>query len=77
MTYKEVTFTPGDTIEEAVNRLLRFKEDGVLASGRFNGVTLYSDNVTMDGAYRAITGMKKEELDSQLNNKKTKRSDEQ
>lgn len=66
MAYKEVTFTPGDTIEEVVGLLLRYKEQGVLVSGRFNGVTLYSDTVSLDGAYRAITGMTQEELDSTL-----------
>ncbi|MNG37650.1 hypothetical protein D3C84_1250670 [compost metagenome] len=35
----------------------------MLASGEFNGVQLYSDTVTMDEAYKAITGKTKGEHD--------------
>lgn len=61
--YLKIDFTPGDTIENAVNQLLEHKEEGRLASGEFNGVTLYSDTVTIDGAYKEIIGMTKADFD--------------
>src|SRR5690606_12777545 len=54
----------GNTIEDAVNKLLEYREKGQLACGEFNGVTLYSDTVTMDGAYKDITGKTKAEFDN-------------
>lgn len=60
--YRKVVFTLGATIEEAVNELLNYK----LAYGKFNGVTLYSDTVTMDSAYKQITGKTKSEFDEYL-----------
>lgn len=60
--YLKVNFTPGDTIENAVNQLLKHKEKGQLACGNFNGVTLYSDTVTIDKAYKEIIGMTKAEF---------------
>lgn len=62
--YAKVNFTLGDTIESAVNQLWKHKEKGQLVYGKFNGVTLYSDTVTMDDAYKAITGKTKAELES-------------
>lgn len=64
--YLKVNFTPGDTIENAVNQLLKHKEKGQLAYGDFNGVTLYSDTVTMDGAYKEIIGKTKAEYDDYI-----------
>lgn len=61
--YLKVEFLAGDTIEKSVNRLLDYKEKEILAFGRFNGVALYSDTVTMDGAYKQITGKTKSEFD--------------
>lgn len=60
--YKVIEFW-GCNIEGAVNELLEYKERGILASGDFNGVVLYSDTVTMDDAYKSITGNTKEEFD--------------
>lgn len=60
--YLELQFF-GNTIEDAVNELLAYKEKGELASGDFNGTRLYSDTVTMDDAYKAITGKTKEQMD--------------
>lgn len=57
--YLKVNFTLGDTIENVVNQLLEHKEKGQLVCGQFNGVTLHSDTVTMDRAYKEITGMTK------------------
>lgn len=60
--YREIAFW-GDNIESAVNKLLGYKEKGAHVFGEFNGVTLYSDTVTMDGAYQAIIGKTKSEFD--------------
>lgn len=61
--YKEIEFLAGDTIAEVVKELLSYKEKGKLVCGTFNGVTLYSDTVTMDGAYKEIIGKTKAEFD--------------
>lgn len=64
--YLKVSFTLGDTIENAVNQLLEYKEKGQLVCGKFNDVTLYSDTVTMDKAYKEIVGMTKAEFDEYI-----------
>jgi len=61
--YKTIEFSLGSNIERAVKELLQYKENGMLACGEFNGTTLYSDTVTLDGAYKAITGKTKAEFD--------------
>ena len=60
--YGKIEFSLGSTIEQAVNELLNYKKKGKLVYGKFNGVTLYSDTVTMDFAYREITGKSKAEF---------------
>ncbi|WP_416729221.1 hypothetical protein [Fictibacillus sp. JL2B1089] len=67
--YEQVEFLPGSTIDEAVNQLLSYREKGKLATAQFNGVSLYSDTVTMDGAHKAIIGMTKTECDEYLSEK--------
>lgn len=59
----EIKFLGGNTIKEAVNKLLDYKEKGKLVCGSFNGHFLYSDTVTMDSAYKEITGQTKSEFD--------------
>lgn len=61
--YEEIEFVVGNTIEQAVNELLSYQEKGKLVCGEFNGVTLYSDTVTMDSAYQEITDKTKAEFD--------------
>lgn len=61
--YQEINFLAGNNIESAVRELLKHKSKGILACGEFNGVILYSDTVTMDGAYKAVTGKTKTEFD--------------
>lgn len=61
--YDKVDFFAGNTVEEAVNELLNYKQQGRLVCGEFNGVVLYSDTVTMDSAYKQITGKTKSEFD--------------
>lgn len=61
--YEKVDFMVGSNVESAVKELLMYKAKGKLVCGDFNGVTLYSDTVTMDDAYILITGKTKAELD--------------
>ncbi len=61
--YKEIEFMIGSNIESAVKELLKYKEKGILVYGDFNGHTLYSDTVTVDGAYMEIIGRTKAEHD--------------
>ncbi|ASN68314.1 hypothetical protein 10S11_52 [uncultured Caudovirales phage] len=61
--YEEVEFLAGSTIKGAVKELLQYKDKGILACGEFNGVMLYSDTVTLDTAYKEITGKTKAEID--------------
>ena len=57
--YTEIDFW--GTIEEAVIELHDDIKHGKLTCINFNGHMLYSDTVTMDGAYLEITGMTKSE----------------
>ena len=61
--YREIEFLCGWNIERAVIELLEYKEKGELVCGEFNGHMLYSDTVTMDGAYLEITGKNKNDFD--------------
>lgn len=60
--YKKIEFNFGN-IEDAVRELLNYKEKGILAYGEFNCTMLYSDTVTLDNAYKEITGKTKAECD--------------
>lgn len=60
--YEKIDYV-GNTIEQAVNSLLRYNKQGKLICTEFNGTMLYSDTVTMDGAYKSITGKTKAEFD--------------
>jgi hypothetical protein len=61
--YEQMEFLPGRTIDEVVAGLLKCREEGKLAFAKFNGVNLYSDTVTLDSAYKEITGMTKSEFE--------------
>lgn len=61
--YKKVDLPIGNTIEDAVKELLNHKEKGMLTCIDFNGTALYSDTVTMDEAYKEVTGKTKTEFD--------------
>jgi hypothetical protein len=63
--YVKIEFTLGSTIEQAVNELLSYKQQGQLAYGKFNGITLHSDTVTLDSAYKMMFGKTKAEFDTQ------------
>lgn len=65
--YKVIDFPYRATVEQSVLMLLEHKEKGELVCGSFNGTMLYSDTVTMEGAYREIVGVTKEEMDESRN----------
>lgn len=64
--YITIDLTVGSTLESAVNSLLAHALDGKLARCVFNGVELFSDTVTLDNAYMAVTGGTKEEFDARV-----------
>ena len=64
--YEKIDFSLGSSIDQAVSELLNYKKIGKLVYGKFNGVTLYSDTVTIDSAYREITGKSKDEFDEHI-----------
>lgn len=65
--YIEVEFGAGATIEKCVQQLIKYREEnGLLKTpikGSFNGHMLYSDTVTLDSAFKEITGLSKAEYD--------------
>lgn len=61
--YMEIDFEAGATIKECVDELLFFNSKGKKVFGTFNGVVLYSDTVTLDSAYKDITGLTKSEFE--------------
>lgn len=63
--YREIQFGAGETIEDAIKYLMKFKEHGELAYGDFNGKKLYSDIDDLDSAYKKITGKTKSEFDAE------------
>lgn len=64
--YTKIDFPLGRSVEECVNVLLGYKEKGQLVFGIFNGHKLYSDTITMDSAYKEITGKTKKEFDDYI-----------
>lgn len=66
--YEELDIVPflGLSLETVVNKLIEYRAQNKLVSARFNGVTLYSDTVTMDNAHLKIVGMTKSEFDAHV-----------
>lgn len=62
--YELIDAFAGTTIDDAVQTLTEYRSAGKLACINFNGVMLYSDTVTLDGAYKAITDMTKTEFEA-------------
>lgn len=60
--YRKLEFYYG-SIKDFVYLLLQYKEKGELVYADFNGHRFYSDTITMDGAYKEITGKTKAEFD--------------
>ena len=63
---EELELYAGNSIDTAVKRLLEAKAEGKHVFCKFNGVKLYSDNVTLDSAYTEIFGCTKSEWDEKL-----------
>ncbi len=63
---EELELLCGDSIEIAVKKLLKAKAEGKHVFANFNGVKLYSDNVTLDSAYMEICGCTKKEYDEEM-----------
>lgn len=72
--YQKINFSWGSNIENAVEQLLKHKEQGILACGNFNGTILYSDTVTLDSAYKEIIGKTKDEYDQMIKVKQENRN---
>ena len=70
--YNNIEFTIGNNLEQVVDELLHYKRIGLLVCGKFNGTMLYSDTVTMDEVYKAITGKTKAEFDKQIREREEK-----
>ena len=60
--YKEIKIVAGTKLENVVNILLAYKENGYHVYCEFNGHRLYSDTVTMESAYLEICGKTKEQV---------------
>lgn len=61
--YITLYLTCGQTIDDAVSELLKYRDKGLLVCTSFNTHTLYSDTVTLDSAYLEVTGETKIEFD--------------
>lgn len=62
----EIDILGDDTLESVVYTLLAIRARGGHAFGVFNGVTLYSDDVSMDSAYLAVTGYTKKDYEDSI-----------
>ena len=63
---RKINLQGNETIDDAVNILLKEKANNRIAYIIFNGVKLDSRIVTLDGAYKAICGCSKEEFEKEL-----------
>ena len=52
-----------NNIDDMVAELLEYRSRGEMVCTIFNGKTIYSDNVSLDSAYLAITGKTKAEFE--------------
>jgi hypothetical protein len=59
MRYKEIEFF--GSLDECIDELLKYKAKGELVSINFKGSALYSDTITVDGAYQEVLGDTKAE----------------
>lgn len=64
--YTNIEMIFGSSIDDAVEMLLAHKRNGEKVSTVFNGTTLYSDTVTLDGAYKAIVGKTRAEYQASI-----------
>lgn len=59
----------GDSLDTVVKMLLEAKAESRSVFCDFNGIKLYSDNVTIDSVYTKICGCTKAEWDERLRKK--------
>lgn len=64
--YQKIEFLPGESIKEAVAKLVLYEKMGESACGEFNGHMLYSDSVSIDSAYMDICGCTQFEAKQQI-----------
>ena len=64
-----------NNIDDMVSELLEFRSRGEMVCTNFNGKTIYSDTVSLDSAYLAITGKTKAEFE-ELKRKEEKKIEE-
>ena len=62
--YKQIQLEPGATIDEMVKVLNDYNSKNEKVCVEFNGVHFYSDTVTIDNPYLALTGKNKEEFET-------------
>lgn len=54
--YKQIIFEPNLSLPDAITRLVAAAAKGEFVCGKFCGVTLYSDTVSFDSAFKQIAG---------------------
>ena len=64
--YEKLDAYAGMSIDTAVEALLEYRDAGKKAYVNFNGHVLYSDTVTLDDAYRNITGCSREKYFNEM-----------
>lgn len=63
---KKIEVPSWSTIDDAVNMLLAAKQRGEHVYCKFSGYDLYSDTITLDGAYKLIMKCTKKEYCEQM-----------
>ena len=66
MNMEEIRICAGESLSDAVEKLLKAKEEGRHVYCTFNGYTLDSDTVTLDSAYIEILGCTKKEHEERM-----------
>ena len=70
MKYKEIEYF--GHLDGCIDELLKYKAKGELASINFNGHMLYSDTITVDGAYQEVLGVTKAEWEERCERERQK-----
>lgn len=66
ITHRQIDFTAGMKLHEAVDLLLRYNDTGEKVYGNYNGQLLYSDSVSEDSAYILMFNKTREESEKEL-----------
>ena len=70
MRYKEIKYL--GNLDGCIDELLKYKAKGQLVSIDFNGHILYSDTITVDGAYQEVLGDTKAEWEERCERERQK-----